>query len=66
MEAMIEESRIKTLPAVRLTRGERQTIEAEAARLGLSLSDYTRKALSIFATLTTREGLVYDTERRPL
>lgn len=58
MQTMVEESKIRTLPAVRVTRSERQALELEARRLGLSLSDYTRQAIRAYTTLT-RGGFVY-------
>jgi hypothetical protein len=62
MENLTTESRIRHLPPVRLTRAERQALEAEAGRLGLSMSDYARQALSLYVTLT-KGGLTYEGNR---
>lgn len=62
MENLTTESRIRHLPPVRLTRAERQALEAEAGRLGLTLSDYARQAIRLYVTLT-RGGLVYENDR---
>ncbi len=65
MQATVEESKIRTLPAVRVTRSERQALEIEAGRLGLSLSDYTRQAIRAYATLT-KGGLGFVYEGQPM
>ena len=55
MKATVEETKIRTLPAVRVTRRERQALELEARRLGLSLSDYTRQESRIIAKIPSAE-----------
>ena len=63
MQNLTTESRIRHLPPVRLTRAERQALETEAGRLGLTLSDYARQALALYLSLTER-GMRYDDNRQ--
>lgn len=63
MQTVPNETKIRQLPGIRVTRAERQALEREAERLGVTLSQYTREALRTYAMLT-RGGLMYADQLR--